>query len=141
MLRGLNGDDVELQLGTQRARVGIADLTRYWFGDFVLLWHPGVRDAAGLLLGMQGAPVRRLRGQLERWRGLPVRTAGGDRYDADHVRLVEQFQRANRLTVDGIAGIETQVALDAALATPGSPLLQARIQPRGDTTPALTQGS
>ena len=42
------------------------------------------------------------------------------------VKLVEQFQRANRLAVDGIAGIETQVALDAVLATPDSPLLQQR---------------
>jgi peptidoglycan hydrolase-like protein with peptidoglycan-binding domain len=56
------------------------------------------------------------------------------------MRLVEQFQRANRLTVDGIAGLETQIALDAALAAPGSPLLQARNQTRGETT-ALTQGS
>jgi peptidoglycan hydrolase-like protein with peptidoglycan-binding domain len=40
------------------------------------------------------------------------------------VQLVEQFQRANRLAVDGIAGIETQVALDAVLAAPDSPLLQ-----------------
>src|SRR6185437_13864446 len=46
VLRALAGDDVELQLGAQRARVPIADLTRYWFGDFVLLWHPSVRDAA-----------------------------------------------------------------------------------------------
>jgi peptidoglycan hydrolase-like protein with peptidoglycan-binding domain len=39
------------------------------------------------------------------------------------------FQRANRLTVDGVAGIETQVALDAALATPDSPLLEPRATP------------
>ena len=42
------------------------------------------------------------------------------------MKLVEQFQRANRLSVDGIAGIETQVALDAVLAAPDSPLLQQR---------------
>ena len=47
------------------------------------------------------------------------------------MQLVEQFQRANRLTVDGIAGIETQVALDAALAAPDSPLLQPRCGPTG----------
>jgi peptidoglycan hydrolase-like protein with peptidoglycan-binding domain len=51
------------------------------------------------------------------------------------VQLVEQFQRANRLTVDGIAGIETQVALDAALAPPDSPLLQ-----RPATRQASTRG-
>jgi general secretion pathway protein A len=141
VLRALAGDDVELQLGAQRARVPIADLTRYWFGDFVLLWHPTVRDPSGLSLGMQGPPVRQLRSQLERWSGLPAAAQSDDRYDAGLVRLVEQFQRAGHLMVDGIAGIETQVALDAALAPPGSPLLQAGNQPRGDTTTALTQGS
>ncbi|HEY7929846.1 MAG TPA: AAA family ATPase [Steroidobacteraceae bacterium] len=140
VLRSLSGDDVELQFGSQRARVSIADLTRYWFGDFLLLWHPAVRDAAGLALGMHGPPVRRLRSQLERWRGLPAAAQSSDRYDATLMQLVEQFQRASHLAVDGVAGVETQVALDAALAAPDSPLLQARNQPRGDTTTALTQG-
>ena len=60
------------------------------------------------------------------------RTAGlasSDAYDGDLMQLVEQFQRANRLTVDGVAGIETQVALDAALATPDSPLLEPHAAP------------
>ena len=143
VLRGLKGDDVELQLGGHRATVSVADLERYWFGDFVLLWHPASRDVAGLHAGMRGPAVRRLREQLERWRGLPLQAAGTarfDQYDAGLVQLVEQFQHANRLTVDGIAGIETQVALDAALAAPGSPLLEARVQPRVSLR-AATRGS
>jgi peptidoglycan hydrolase-like protein with peptidoglycan-binding domain len=80
---------------------------------------------------MRGASVRRLRHQLERWRGLPGDSADdgtrdSDTYDKSLVELVEQFQQATRLAVDGIAGMDTQVALDAALAAPGSPLLQAR---------------
>jgi peptidoglycan hydrolase-like protein with peptidoglycan-binding domain len=51
------------------------------------------------------------------------------------MQLVEQFQRAHRLTVDGVAGIETQVALDAALAGPDSPLLEPR------SAPQATRGS
>jgi murein L,D-transpeptidase YcbB/YkuD len=47
-----------------------------------------------------------------------------DEYDAGLVQLVEQFQRAKRLQVDGIAGLETQIALDSALAAPDSPVLQ-----------------
>lgn len=136
VLRGLDGDDVQLQFGTHTASVSIADLSRYWFGDFVLLWHPAARDPAGLRAGMRGPQVARLRHQLERWRGIPSTADGaqdGDDYDASLVHLVEEFQRANRLAVDGIAGIETQVVLDAALAEPGSPLLQARVQPRAVT--------
>jgi general secretion pathway protein A len=77
---------------------------------------------------MRGAPVRHLREQLGRWR--PDGNLGsGDAYDGDLTQAVEQFQRANRLTVDGVAGIETQVALDAALASPDSPLLEPRAMP------------
>jgi general secretion pathway protein A len=98
------------------------------------LWHPSGKDPAGLQVGMHGPSVSRLRRQLERWRGLPQSAAGSQSYDAGLMQLVEQFQRANRLTVDGIAGIETQIVLDAALAAPGSPLLQARVQPHPVTS-------
>jgi general secretion pathway protein A len=144
VLRGLSGDYVQLQFGAHTANVSIADLSRYWFGDFVLLWHPAARDPAGLRMGMHGPSVRRLRYQLERWRGLPDSAAGeqdeNDAYDATLMRLVEQFQRANHLAVDGIAGIETQVVLDATMAAPGSPLLQARVQSR-PATAVSTRGS
>jgi peptidoglycan hydrolase-like protein with peptidoglycan-binding domain len=42
------------------------------------------------------------------------------------LRLVEDFQRSKHLAVDGVAGTETQVALDSALAAPDSPVLQPR---------------
>jgi peptidoglycan hydrolase-like protein with peptidoglycan-binding domain len=40
------------------------------------------------------------------------------------VTLVEDFQRRNRLVVDGIAGVQTQVALDAALNDAATPFLR-----------------
>ena len=50
-----------------------------------------------------------------------------DVYDQDLAIAVQNFQREHRLNVDGIAGLQTQVVLDTALAEPGSPLLmQAR---------------
>jgi len=129
VLRGLHEDTAQLQIGTQSATVGVAELARYWFGDFVLLWRPGTRDVRDLSAGMHGALVRHLREQLGRWRGPDGSLAGSDTYDGDLLQAVEQFQRASRLTVDGVAGIETQVALDAALATPDSPLLEQRAAP------------
>jgi general secretion pathway protein A len=136
VLRGLHEDSAQLQIGAQSATVGISELARYWFGDFVLLWRPGTKDVRDLSEGMHGALVRHLREQLGRWRGgTDAGLASSDAYDGDLMQLVEQFQRANRLTVDGVAGIETQVALDAALATPDSPLLEPH------ATPAPTRGS
>jgi general secretion pathway protein A len=46
-----------------------------------------------------------------------------DVYDQELATAVENFQRQHRLDVDGIAGLQTQVVLDTALAEPGSPLL------------------
>jgi len=126
VLRELHDDTARLMIGAQTVTVGVAELSRYWFGDFVLLWRPGSRDVRDLSQGMHGALVRRLREQLGRWRGADSNPTNSDAFDGDLMQLVEQFQRANRLTVDGVAGIETQVALDAALAGPDSPRLETR---------------
>jgi len=125
VLRSLHDDTAQLQIGRQAATVGVAELARYWFGDFVLLWRPGTRDVRDLSQGMHGALVRHLRDELVRWGGSEGSLSSGDTYDTDLMQAVEQFQRASRLTVDGVAGIETQIALDAALAAPDSPLLEA----------------
>jgi len=132
VLRELHDDTARLMIGAQTATVGVAELSRYWFGDFVLLWRPGTMDVRDLSEGMHGALVRRLREQLGRWRGADGNPTNSDAFDGDLMQLVEQFQRANRLTVDGVAGIETQVALDAALAGPDSP----RLEPRAGTASA-----
>jgi general secretion pathway protein A len=126
VLRALGEDTAQVQIGAQSATVSVAELTRYWFGDFVLLWRPANRDVRDLSAGMRGAPVRRLREQLDRWSGSGSNAPASDEFDGSLVKLVEQFQRASHLAVDGIAGIETQVALDAVLAAPDSPLLQSR---------------
>ena len=133
VLRALRDDTAQLQIGSQSATISIAELMRFWFGDFVLLWRPGGRDIRDLTAGMRGAPVRQLREQLNRWSGAGSNASTSDAYDGSLVQLVEQFQRANRLAVDGIAGIETQVALDAVLAAPDSPLLQPRSAQQAST--------
>ena len=133
VLRALGEDTAQVQIGSQTATVSVAELTRYWFGDFVLLWRPGNLDVRDLSAGMRGALVRRLREQLNRWSGAGSNASNSDEFDGSLVKLVEQFQRANRLAVDGIAGIETQVALDAVLAGPDSPLLQPRAAQQAST--------
>jgi general secretion pathway protein A len=133
VLRALRDDTAQLQIGTQSAAISIAELTRFWFGDFVLLWRPSGNYVRDLSAGMRGPPVRQLREQLNRWSGAGSNASTSDAYDGSLVQLVEQFQRANRLAVDGIAGIETQVALDAVLAAPDSPLLQPRSAQQAST--------
>ncbi|MCU0759738.1 MAG: AAA family ATPase [Steroidobacteraceae bacterium] len=133
VLAALDDERAILSLGGAPRTVRLGELSRLWFGDFVLLWRPGVPDVKTLSRGMRGDDVRRLREGLRRLRGLEPELAPNSVYDAELVSLVEDFQRRHRLTVDGIAGIQTLVVLDTALATPGSPLLDAG-------TPRLAQG-
>ena len=92
-------------------------------------------DVKTLSTGMRGNDVLRLRRNLQRLRGLEPELAPNSVYDAELVKLVEDFQRQHRLNVDGIAGLQTLVVLDTALAAPGSPLLDA-----GKTRERLAQG-
>ena len=125
VMTGLGADSVILQMGTRIVRVPIADLSTYWFGDCVLLWHPATPPVPELRPGMHGPAVRSLRVQLLRASGLTPNGPQSATYEVTLSRLVEDFQREHHLTVDGIAGIETQLILDGALAAPGTPLLQA----------------
>jgi general secretion pathway protein A len=114
-----------VEIGGRTYEADLNELQRYWFGDFLILWRPPLPMARTLSPGMRGAEVRWLRQGLLQVRGEPPRTGASDVYDAELAKLVEDFQRANRLTVDGIVGQQTQVMLDGQLGSPGSPVLVA----------------
>ena len=111
-----------LAAGPAALNADLLDLQRYWYGDFLLLWRPPVAQARLLRPGMHGAEVRWLRQGLAAARGEQL-IGGSDLYDQNLERLVEDFQRAHRLNVDGIAGEQTQVVLDALVGAPGAPTL------------------
>ncbi|MFO1402705.1 MAG: AAA family ATPase [Steroidobacteraceae bacterium] len=127
VLTGLDDERAELSIAGQSALVGIADLARYWFGDFVLLWRPPAPVVKELAAGARGPAVRALRAQLAQWGGVAENAASSPSFDAALRRQLEEFQRRHHLPVDGIAGLETQVVLDAEVAAPGSPLLRTRL--------------
>jgi len=102
--------------------VSISAVSRYWFGDFLLLWRPPMAVAKSLAPGMRGEDVKWLRESLLAAQGLPA-APGGDAYDAELTRLVQDFQRQHRLVVDGVAGVQTQIVLDTAIRATGSPTI------------------
>jgi general secretion pathway protein A len=124
VLAGLDDEHAQVDLGGAQREVGIGDLSRSWFGDYVLLWRPAAGGSQPLALGARNARVRWLRDSLRQVNGLPAEQVPNDRFDPDLVALVEEFQRRNRLAVDGIAGVQTQVALDAALNDSATPFLR-----------------
>jgi general secretion pathway protein A len=123
VLTGLDDDHAFIDLGGGRQPVSIGNLTRYWFGDYVLLWRPGSGHGKPLALGARGADVRWLRESLERLAGNPPTQPVSDVYDPELVKAVQSFQREHRLAVDGIAGVQTQILVDAALGSADSPFL------------------
>lgn len=124
VVSGIDAESVRLALGVEAPHVPITDLASMWFGDFLLVWRPPVLPARDLRPGLEGEDVRWLRQRLLDLSGTPRAPDGsGDVYDQELTRLVEDFQRTRRLSVDGIASILTQIAVDAARSAPGAPVL------------------
>jgi general secretion pathway protein A len=127
VLTALDDEDATLDLGGVQREVSITAVSRYWFGDFLLLWRPPLAVVKALTPGMRGDDVRWLRDSLRAAQGLPAAPPGNDVYDDELVRLVQDFQRQHRLAVDGVAGVQTQIALDTALNATESPTIVAPV--------------
>jgi len=103
----------------------LAELTYHWFGEHLLLWRPGIPQPKDLTPGMRDAGVLWLRETLARLGGETPPVNPSPLYDSALEARVREFQRAHMLTVDGIVGARTQVAIIADLNVPGTPLLAA----------------
>ena len=123
VLSSLDDKTATLNLGEHNEKVSIDDLSRDWFGEFTVVWKPKTSRTRPLSLGMQGDEVRWLRRSLNALAGGASDPEHADVYDQELAIAVQNFQREHRLNVDGIAGVQTQVVLDTALADPSSPLL------------------
>jgi len=123
VLSDLDDHVATLELGEHNVRLPLDELSRDWFGDFTVVWKPKTARTRRLSVGMQGDEVRWLRRSLNALRGAAADPEHSDVYDEELAIAVQNFQREHRLNVDGIAGVQTQVVLDTALAEPGSPLL------------------
>jgi len=124
VLTRLDDEHAQLELGGPQT-VSLGELSRYWLGDFVMLWRPPSSPVKSLSPGMRGEQVRWLRQSLEKLHGGHVSMPVSDVFDAELTSLVREFQRQHQLTVDGIAGVQTQIALASAVAGAEAPLLSA----------------
>ena len=123
VLSALDDRSGTLDLGEHDVKVPLDELSRDWFGEFTVVWKPKTPHTRLLSLGMRGDEVRWLRRSLNALHGAASDPALDDVYDETLAIAVQNFQREHRLNVDGVAGLQTQVVLDTALAEPGSPLL------------------
>ena len=124
VLSALDDELAHLEVGGGQA-VSLGELSRYWLGDFVMLWRPASSPVKALSSGMRGDQVRWLRQSLQRVRGVHSDAPVSDVFDAELADQVREFQRLHQLAVDGIAGVQTQIALASAIAGSNAPLLSA----------------
>jgi general secretion pathway protein A len=125
VIASLGYDDAEVVSSGKSFRIPLAELTYYWYGDHLLLWRPELVPPRDLIPGMTDDGVRWLRETLARVRGETVPGAPSPVYDPELEQRVREYQQDRMLTVDGIVGARTQIALLADLGIPGTPLLLA----------------
>ena len=131
VLAALDDRFATLILGEHIERVPLEEVSRDWFGEFTVVWKPKSLRARALSVGMRGDAVRWLRRSLNALQGASAVPEEEDIFDQALAIAVQNFQREHRLNVDGIAGVQTQVVLDTALAEPGTPLLLTNTQRGG----------
>jgi general secretion pathway protein A len=123
VVTGLGYGHAQLVANGSNFEVSLAELSYSWFGDHLLLWRPGDAPARDLAPGVDDAGVRWLRATLGRLAGEPDAVETSTIYDAALEQRVRAYQRAHQLTVDGIVGARTQIAMLAELGLPNTPSL------------------
>lgn len=127
LLRALE-DHAELSIGGVLVTHPVAEITRSWFGDYMLLWRPPTGTPLSLGRGSSGPGVVWLRESLaaidDRYAGTSPESSV---FDAELEQIVRKFQRDHRLDVDGLAGQQTQIIINSLLAVDGTPRLSTAV--------------
>jgi general secretion pathway protein A len=123
VVTGLGYDRARLSANGVSFELPLAELSYYWFGDYLLLWRPGDAPARDLAPGVDDEGVRWLRATLAALSGQGSAADASTLYDEALEQRVRAYQRAHQLTVDGIVGARTQIAMLAELDLPNTPSL------------------
>lgn len=123
VLTALREEMAEIVVDGERYRLSADAIGDYWFGDFVLLWRPPFGDVAAYQLGMRGTGVRWLRQSLAEIQGRAPEEEPSDYFDRELEERLREYQRSQRLKVDGIAGQQTQILINSDLGLAETPRL------------------
>ncbi|MBU6469386.1 MAG: AAA family ATPase [Gammaproteobacteria bacterium] len=123
VVTALAGGQITLRAGAASHDFALSALDPLWYGEYLFLWKPNANAPIPLAPGMVGTAVAWLRTQLAALQHTP--DSGSSRYDNTLVAAVKEFQTAQHLKPDGIAGEETLIHLNSVLDAPGTPTLTA----------------
>jgi general secretion pathway protein A len=122
----LSADSAKLSFAGTETTFSIDEVSKFWFGQFMLIWRPPNGDADAISPGMQNEKVRWLRQSLAALdASYRPQTSTPDYFDPELEQQLMSFQRRNRLDVDGLAGQKTQIIINSMLAPDGTPTLSA----------------
>jgi general secretion pathway protein A len=124
LVAALKPETVTLEFGERQHEFPVAEVDRYWYGKYLLLWKPPAPEQETLRLGARGEAVIWLRDALARYRGEPLAPQASDLFDRELQSRLIDFQRRMRLAPDGVAGAITLAQLRKYLPD-GSPSLAA----------------
>jgi len=123
VLSGISDEYAVLTIGNNQHRVPTAALDDYWFGEYLLLWRPQIGVVKSFFPGMRDPDVRWIRESLNAIHGTPVVAEGSDLFDESLEAQVREYQKERRLTVDGLVGQQTQIAMNTDLGAENRPRL------------------
>jgi len=123
LVESVQGDQAQIQIDGRRLQVGVQELLAYWFGEYRLLWRLPPGGRAALMPGDRGPGVVWLRERLRQATGTTAIGRDPELFDQGLKVLLQQFQRQQELTADGIAGARTIIRLNTVTRQPGIPRL------------------
>jgi general secretion pathway protein A len=127
VLASLDGEKGELALGEARIIHSIEEISKLWFGEYLLIWRPPNGDGKAIKPGMRNENVRWLRESLGAidtdYKPKAGASAELDYFDRELEERLKDFQRQHRLKVDGLAGQQTQIIINSSLAPDSMPRL------------------
>ena len=116
-----------LEINQEQLDIPVAELSPGWFGSSLLLWQLQIDPDKSLAPGERNAGVPWLRQSIMNISGWnPGEVSDPDYYDAALANEVKEYQRQRRLSVDGLIGAQTQIAINTDLNLPNTPILVTR---------------
>ena len=116
-----------LEINQEQLDIPVAELSSGWFGSSLLLWQLQIDPDESLAPGERNAGVPWLRQSIMNISGWnPGEVSDPDYYDAALASEVKEYQRQRRLSVDGLIGAQTQIAINTDLNLPNTPILVTR---------------
>ncbi|NQD36422.1 AAA family ATPase [Permianibacter sp. IMCC34836] len=111
-LVGMTEQRALIRFGQREAELSLPQLQQLWSGEYQLLWQPPNGYSRPLSEGMSGPQIIWLATALASANGGTAGAASA-RFDNAMKLQVQQFQREHGLMPDGVAGVQTLIAVQA----------------------------